>query len=102
MYHPLGVNISTTDLSDLFSELPTPGIVVGDFNAHNSFWGSTWTCQRGKLLEQLLAMDNLLTLNTGETTHVCIMARGIIYSIDLTLCSRSIAPHLDWTVLSDF
>ena len=29
------------------------------------------------------------------------MGTGSTSSIDLTLCSRSIAPHLDWTVLSD-
>ena len=29
------------------------------------------------------------------------MATGSTSSIDLALCSQSIAPHLDWTVLSD-
>ena len=35
-YLPPGQPLSATDLFDLFSELPTPFIIVGDFNAHNS------------------------------------------------------------------
>ena len=54
LYLPHGQSLSPTDLFYLFSELPTPFIIVGDFNAHNSLWGSSRTCQRGALLEQLL------------------------------------------------
>ena len=36
LYLPPGQPLSATDLFDLFSELPTPFIIVGDFNAHNS------------------------------------------------------------------
>ena len=99
MYLPPGLPLSATDLFDLFSELPTPFFIVGDFNAYNSLWGSSRTYQRGAVLEQLLA-NNLFLLNTGEPTHIC-MATGSTSSIDLALCSLSIAPHLDWTVLSD-
>ena len=38
--------LSATNLIDLFSELPSP-FMVGDFNAHNSLWGSSRACQRG-------------------------------------------------------
>ena len=100
LYLPPGQPLSASDLFDLFSELPTPFIVVGDFNAHNSIWGSSRTCQRGALLKQLLLAHNLVLLNTGEPTHIY-MATGSTSSIDLTLCSRSVAPHLDWTVLID-
>ena len=96
---PPGQPLSATDLFDLFSELPTL-FIIGDFNAHNSIWGSSQTCQRGALLEQLLLAHNLVLLNTGGPTHIC-MTTGSTSSIDLTLCSRSIAPHLDWTVLGD-
>ena len=41
LYFPPCDNISPTDLSDLISELPTPFIIVGDFSAHHSMWGST-------------------------------------------------------------
>ena len=53
---------------DLFSELPYL-IIVGDFNVHNSMRGSTRICQKCKLLEQLL-IDNFVTLNTGEISHI--------------------------------
>ena len=54
---------------DLFSKIPTHFIIVGDFNANNSTWGSTRTCQKGKLLEQQF-IDNLAILNTGEISHI--------------------------------
>ena len=100
LYLPPGQPFSATDLLDLFSELPTPFIIVGDLNDHNSIWGSSRTCQSGALLGPLLLAHNLVLLNPGKPTHFC-MGTGSTYSIDLTLCSRSIAPHLDWTVLSD-
>ena len=99
LYLPPGQPLSATDLFDLFSELPTPFIIVGGFIAHNSLWGSYRTCQRGALLEQLLLANNLILLNTGEPTRIC-MATVSTSSIDLALCSRCIASHLDWTVLS--
>ena len=70
LYLPPGQPLSATDLFDLFSELPTPFIIVGDFNAHNSLWGSSRTCQRGALVEQLLLAINLVLLNTGEPTYM--------------------------------
>ena len=100
LYLPPGQPVSATDVFDLFSELPTPFIIVGDFIAHNSLWGSSLTCQRVALLEQLLLANNLILLNTGEPTYIC-MTTGSTSSIDLALCSQSIAPHLDWTFLSD-
>ena len=99
LYLPPGQPLSATALFDLFSEIPTPFIAVGDINAHNSLWGSSRTYQRGALLEQLLA-NNLVLSNAGEPRHIC-MATGSTTSIDLALCSRSIVTHLDWTVLSD-
>ena len=41
LYLPPGQPLSAADLVDFFSELPTSFIVVGDFNAHNSIWGSS-------------------------------------------------------------
>ena len=69
-YLPPGQPLSATDLFDLFSKLQTPFIVIGDFNAHNFIMGSSQTCQRGALLEQVLFAHNLFLLNTGEPTHI--------------------------------
>ena len=76
-----GQPLSATDLFDLFSKLPTPFIIFGEFNAHNSFWGCKQTCHGVALLEQLLLANNLVLLNTGEPTHIC-MATGSTSSID--------------------
>ena len=93
---------SATDLFDLFSKFPTPFIFVGDFSTHNSIWCSSRICQRGALFEILLLANNLVLLNSGKPTFIC-MATGstATSSIDLTLYSRSIASHLAWIIGSD-
>ena len=54
IYLPPGDKISLTDLSDLFSELPTLFIIVGDFNAHNSMCGSTQTVREANSCLQII------------------------------------------------
>ena len=100
LYLSSGQPLSATNLFDLFYELPTPFIVIGNFNAHNSMWGSRQICQRGAIREQLLLAHNLVLSNTDEPTDIC-MATDSTSSIGLTLCGRSIAPHFDSTVPSD-
>ena len=100
LYLPPVQTLSATDLFASFSELPTPFIIVGDFNAHNSLCGSSRTCQMGALPEQLLLANNLVLLNTREPTHICI-AEDSTSSIDLALRSWSIARLLDCTVVRD-
>ena len=99
-YLPPGQNITEMDINAVISGLPPPYILVGDFNAHNSLWGSTRVCRRGEMIENIMQAHNLVLLNTGAPTHMC-FATGSLSSIDLTLCSSTIASHLEWTVLSE-
>ena len=46
--------ISPESLRDLISELPTPFIILGDFNARSETWGDTTSNARGRMLEDLL------------------------------------------------
>lgn len=34
------LTVTLLDLEDLVNQLPEPFLIVGDFNAHSSFWGS--------------------------------------------------------------
>ena len=42
------------DLQDLIDQLPTPFIIMGDFNAHHTMWGCEDVNIRGKQLEDLI------------------------------------------------
>ena len=39
------------NLNNLLSQVPTPYILLGDFNGHNTIWGSNNTNQRGTQIE---------------------------------------------------
>ena len=48
------------DMRDLLEQLSTPMPVFGDFNAHNSLWGSEKMSTRGRMMEKILDRYNLL------------------------------------------
>ena len=77
----------------LLDQLPTPIIMQGDLNAHNTVWGSEKTSTRGKMIEKILDDYNLLCLNDKEETYYTVHD-GCKSTIDLTLVSNLLAPEL--------
>jgi hypothetical protein len=88
------------DLQDLLSQLPTPYLLLGDFNARHHVWGAVDEDERGRILETLISTRNLVVLNTGEPTHIS-LASGILSCFDLAICSPALSLHLTWTLLAD-
>lgn len=56
----------------------------GDFNAHNSLWGSGSTNGNGQTIEELLDARNLVCLNDGSNKRINI-STGKESVLDLTL-----------------
>ena len=77
------MKLSRSDIDDLITQLPTPVLLLGDFNAHSSQWGCTKTDSRGKLIEDALLKHNLCVLNDGTHTYLH-PATGSSSSIDLS------------------
>lgn len=100
VYIPDSQNLNSTELSNLINQLPSPFLLLGDFNARNIIWGSKTTDSRGKTLETLLTTSDIAILNTGESTHFC-AASGSFSSIDLTFSSPCLLPSLEWQVIPD-
>ncbi len=92
--------VSKTSLRQLINQLPTPYILTGDFNGHNTIWGSTSTDPRGAILEDFIDSNNLIILNTGSPTRFDAYS-GSFTSIDLSICSPSLATHLQWSISED-
>ena len=69
VYLPPGVAFPSLELSRLMAELPSPVLLLGDFNAHSSAWGGDSTDSRGRLLENFIHNESLYVLNTGMRTH---------------------------------
>jgi hypothetical protein len=75
-------------------------MILGDFNAHCTMWGSKKTDYRGKINEKILENENIVILNDTSPTHIN-LANGTLSSIDLTMCTYSLAQRLKWKVLLD-
>lgn len=92
-------DITLSNLEQLTQQLPKPFILTGDFNAHNSTWGSTQTDQRGQIIETFLNSSDMLLLNDGSPTRFNLY-NGSSSAIDLTFCSSNLFPQLHWKVCS--
>jgi exonuclease III len=92
--------VTLSDLQDLVSQLPTPYLLLGDFNARHHLCGAVDEDERGRVLETLISRCNLVVLNTGEPTHIS-LASGTLSCLDLAICSPALSLHLTWTLLAD-
>jgi exonuclease III len=90
-------NIVESDWINLIDQLGKEFLLIGDFNAHNTLWGSESTKPRGEVIENFIASKNLLVLNSGTVTHV--PPNGNKPSaIDLSIATQKAAEIFDWGV----
>ena len=92
--------LNINDLQYLVNQLPTPYILLGDFNAKNPLWGSLVCDRWGGIIEELIDDNNLVLLNDGSKTRYDIY-HNTSSAIDLTICSASIALEYQWSVDKD-
>lgn len=75
-------------------------IWCGDFNGHNTLWGSDRTDTNGQVIEELLDEKDLVCINDGSNTRIDVHT-GKESVLDLTLVSNSIASVCDWSVYNE-
>ena len=75
-------------------------MLVGDFNRHSKVWGCSDTNDRGEIIEDVIAENDLSLLNERQPTYLHPPA-GNYYAIDLSLCHPSIYLDFDWLVCDD-
>ncbi|GFO29678.1 RNA-directed DNA polymerase from mobile element jockey [Plakobranchus ocellatus] len=100
LYLPPNSPVSKLSLAELFEQLPKPFLVLGDFNAHSPAWGDSRRDGRGRELEEFIAENDLIILNSGEKTFVH-SAYHSTSAIDLAVASLSIAVECSWAAHSD-
>ena len=88
--------LTSEQLNDLYSQLPQPAILLGDFNAYNPLWGSAAIDSRGRAMETFMNNNNLNILNDGRPTRIGYQSETCI---DLTICSPVLEPELQWNVM---
>lgn len=96
LYIPPDHNLTDTEIMNIQNQLPKPYIICGDFNTHNTIWGSETTNKRGKATETLL--DTNTILNDGSPTHFC-RRTGNFTTIDRTFANPEICHKLTWFTL---
>lgn len=100
IYCPPGIALPVVELRRLISELPSPVLLLGDFNSHHSAWGCSRVCTRGRLLASFLNDEDLCLLNTGSPTHFSLPS-GNTSALDLSFTSPQLVPLLTWHTAED-
>ncbi|XP_072394956.1 uncharacterized protein [Diabrotica undecimpunctata] len=95
---PSSRQVTYNDLKELFNQIPSSRIIVGDFNSHNIIWGSSYSDARGKIVENIISDFQLNFLNDGSPTRFNINT-GNSSAINLSLCDPALTPRLFWEVL---
>ena len=96
-------NYNITHLRNILTTLPQPILLVGDFNAHSPMWDEN--CAEpdgpGRKVEELMDECSLYCLNEEDTHTYVSNTNGAISSIDLALCSDTVANQFEWRALED-
>ena len=71
--------------------------MCGDFNSHNSIWGSNKTDKNGREIEEFLTDNNLVFLNDGTPTRQD-PSIFLTSCIDLTIVTRNLSSKCNWSV----
>ena len=64
IYIPPSSKLSPKDLDDLVPRLPSPFILLGDFNGHNILWGFKDINGKGRIIESFIDNHGLCLYNT--------------------------------------
>lgn len=101
MYSSIGYErLMMEELRSIVRTLPSPFILTGDFNAHNTVWGSYKDSPRGDIMLQIVTDENWYILNDGAPTNIH-RSSGRLSAIDLTIASQIPTRSYEWRVLED-
>lgn len=98
IYIPPNYDLQANELKDLIEQIPTPRIIVGDFNAHNPSWGSKESNRKGRVVETTMNDLNINILNDGSNTRFNSFS-GEFSAIDISFCEPTLSLSLEWEVL---
>ena len=94
--------ISNEDLDLIIAEVQNKSklLIVGDFNSHNSLWGSDKTNKNGRLIEDFVFRNDLVIRNDGSGTRLDPHSDKTS-CLDLSMISFSLAGNCTWNVMPD-
>lgn len=100
IYLPNSQDFNILDIQNIIDQLPTPFIILGDLNSHNTLWGCNDTDHRGTKIETIFNTNNINILNNGQATRVN-SCNGNLSAIDLSFSSATMSPNFEWDVIPE-
>lgn len=100
IYLPPSVVVQKEDLARLVHDLPSPLILLGDFNGRHPLWGDCTVNPRGVLVASLIEEEELGVFNSEDMTYFH-SPTGTFTAIDISLCSSDALLDFNWRVMSD-
>ena len=100
LYIPLNFTLHSQHLNFLLEQLPSPYLLVRDFNGQNMMWGCSKNNVRGEIIENFIEANDLCLMNDKSHTYLH-PATGTFSSLDLSLCHPSLILDFDWYVCDD-
>ena len=100
IYLPPSDHVAKTDLINLIEQLPSPFVLLGDFNGHSPVWGNESYNSRGHMLEDLFSEMFLCILNDGSSTYIH-LATGSTSALGLSICVPSLVLDYEWNIQQD-
>ena len=94
--------VSPNLISQLFSQISSPCLILGDFNAHHMSWGCNTNNTRGTQLFNIINELNLIHINNLIPTHTYTHNGELKHSvIDLAITTPRIATIFTQSVADD-
>ncbi|MFI0416642.1 MAG: endonuclease/exonuclease/phosphatase family protein, partial [Candidatus Thiodiazotropha sp.] len=102
LYTPGGIPIPADTYIKLTESMGKQALLLGDFNARNELWDSTFTGydSNGEDIINFLNATDYIALNSGCGTRLN-TETGNVTALDLTFATASIAYKCDWHVHDD-
>ena len=100
VYIPPSFSLKIEHLDSLLKQLPSPYLLLGDFNGHNILWGNKENNSRGELIENFITNNDICLMNDKSNTYMH-HPTGSFSSIDLSFCHPSLFLDFNWSVCKD-
>lgn len=100
IYIPPSTTFIENEWAPILTQICSPFMILGDFNAHSPSWGSKITNRSGRNLLDFIDTHNLCFLNDGSPTRFT-PPHQRKSAVDLSLCSYSLASKCSWDILND-
>ena len=100
IYIPPSFSLKTEHLDSLLKQLPSPYLLLGDFNGHNILWGNKENNSRGELIVNFITNNDICLMNDKSNTYMH-YPTGSFSSIDFSFCHPSLFLDFNWSVCKD-